>query len=131
MSVIQPGFEIQRIDQRDFLLLLNLDYQESLNIDDNSRRVSNSQIDVDAHPRSIGFEMQPIVPREPVRRRPLSRPISTVKREPNLSFYQVFLDRSTQDGWPEHCVFVCWGQPGRQRAIDVAVLSFAEDEGTI
>ena len=44
-----------------------------------------------------------------------------------LSFYQTFFKQVSQDNDPKYCLFIYWGPPGDQRAIDISV-SNSDDE---
>ena len=87
--------------------------------------------DLEAQPQATGFELQQIDLEEPRRRRPRSRPTGTQVQKgtdaPTLSFYQTFFEHASQDSGPDHCLFLCWGPPGNQRAIDIPV-SDPDDE---
>ena len=91
----------------------------------------NLERDLEAQPYTTGFELQHIDPQEPLRRRPRSRPRGTqVQKDtdaPTLSFYQTFFKLACQDNGPKYCLFICWGPPGDQRAIDIPV-SDPDDE---
>ena len=85
----------------------------------------NLERDLEAQPQATGFELQQIDPEEHLRRRPCSRPTGTQVQKgtdaPTLRFYQPFFEPASQDNGPDRCLFICWGPPGNQRAIDIPV----------
>lgn len=94
-------------------------------VDTGASSVRNLQRDLEAQPQTTGFEPQQIPPQEPVSRRPRSHPTGTQVRNgtetSTLDFYQTFRNHEARDNGPDHCLFVCWGLPGNQWAINIPV----------
>ena len=93
--------------------------------DSRASNVRNLQRDLEAQPQTTALESQPTVPQEPFRRRPRWHPTGTQVQNgtaaPTLSFYKTFFDDAAQDNGPDRCLFLCWGPPGNQPAINIPV----------
>ena len=89
--------------------------------------------DLEAQSQTTGFESRQTASQKLVNRKiglhQKDSQVWNVAEVPTSKFYKAFISyhHPNPDKGPHHCLFICWGPPGSQWAIDIPVIN-SDDE---
>ena len=89
--------------------------------------------DLEAQSQTTGFESRQTASQKLVNREiglnQKDTQVRNVSEVPTSEFYKAFISyhHPNPDKGPHHCLFICWGPPGSQWAIDIPVINLDDE----